>query len=88
MWYRICGQNKIEKICETPSDRFIKTNFHELFCGSFSAEPYYGSYIGKLSNQDQGISGEVFSIDESTIFVKNFTYNGEGSGKKKYIFLI
>lgn len=27
-----------------------------------------------------GVSGEVFAVDARTIFIKNFSYDGEGPG--------
>ena len=47
-------------------------------------ESYFGSFIGTVSNRDQGISGELFSVDESTVYLKNFTYSGSGSGMLKH----
>ena len=40
---------------------------------------YYGSYIGSISNQDKGISGQFYCIDQSTVYLRNFTYTGTGS---------
>ena len=40
---------------------------------------YYGSYIGSISNQEKGISGQFYCIDESTVYLRNFTYTGTGS---------
>ena len=42
---------------------------------------YYGSYIGAISNKDQGISGQLYCIDKNTVYLRNFTYTGTGSGK-------
>ena len=36
--------------------------------------------MGTLSNKDQGISGHVYSVDENTVYLKNFTFSGTGSG--------
>ena len=36
--------------------------------------------MGTLSNKDQGISGHVYSVDENTDYLKNFTFPGTGSG--------
>ncbi|XP_041762003.1 protein Skeletor, isoforms B/C isoform X2 [Anopheles merus] len=39
-------------------------------------EPYYGREIGHLTNFGHGIKGQVFAVDESTLFVKGFAYDG------------
>lgn len=41
-------------------------------------EPYYGRQIGKLNNFAHGIKGMVYAVDESTIFIKGFSYDGTG----------
>ncbi|XP_025075556.1 protein Skeletor, isoforms B/C isoform X4 [Pogonomyrmex barbatus] len=39
---------------------------------------YYGKLIGKLSEFHHGVSGEVYAVDARTLFIKDFTYDGEG----------
>uniref|UniRef100_A0A182MTS3 DM13 domain-containing protein n=1 Tax=Anopheles culicifacies TaxID=139723 RepID=A0A182MTS3_9DIPT len=39
-------------------------------------EPYYGREIGELANFGHGIKGHVYAVDESTLFVKGFAYDG------------
>lgn len=41
---------------------------------------YYGKLIGKLSELHHGVSGEVYAVDARTLFIKDFTYDGEGPG--------
>lgn len=41
---------------------------------------YYGKLIGKLSELHHGVSGQVYAVDSKTIFIKDFTYDGEGPG--------
>ncbi|XP_032523289.2 protein Skeletor, isoforms B/C isoform X3 [Danaus plexippus] len=41
-------------------------------------EPYYGRIIGRLTQYAHGIRGTVYAVDESTIFVKGFAYDGTG----------
>ena len=47
---------------------------------SIAQEPYLGTFMGTLSNKDQGISGQVYCVDENTVYLKNFTFSGTGSG--------
>ncbi|KAG5670982.1 hypothetical protein PVAND_001209 [Polypedilum vanderplanki] len=41
-------------------------------------EPYYGRYIGTFTEFAHGIKGTVYAVDESTLFVKGFAYDGTG----------
>ncbi|BFF91520.1 protein Skeletor [Drosophila madeirensis] len=41
-------------------------------------EPYYGRYIGDFTNFAHGIKGHIYAVDESTMFVKSFAYDGTG----------
>lgn len=41
-------------------------------------EPYYGRLIGRLKNFAHNIRGTAYAVDESTIFIKNFCYDGRG----------
>lgn len=42
---------------------------------------YYGKSLGKLSEFHHGVSGHVYAVDGRTLFIKDFTYDGEGPGK-------
>lgn len=46
-------------------------------CGKHP-EPYYGVLIGKLQNFAHGINGTAYAVDESTIYIKGFSYDGTG----------
>ncbi|XP_061932674.1 protein Skeletor, isoforms B/C isoform X1 [Apis cerana] len=39
---------------------------------------YYGKFIGKLKNYAHGIKGDVYAVDDTTIFIKGFCYDGTG----------
>ncbi|XP_015110834.1 protein Skeletor, isoforms B/C [Diachasma alloeum] len=39
---------------------------------------YYGKLIGKLSELNHQVSGEVYAVDARTLFIKDLTYDGEG----------
>ncbi|CAH0554651.1 unnamed protein product [Brassicogethes aeneus] len=41
-------------------------------------EPYYGRKIGELTKFAHGVKGTAYAVDESTIFVKGFSYDGTG----------
>nr|XP_008197570.1 PREDICTED: protein Skeletor, isoforms B/C isoform X2 [Tribolium castaneum] len=46
--------------------------------GGRHPEPYYGRLIGPLQEFAHGIKGTVYAVDESTIFIKGFSYDGTG----------
>lgn len=43
-----------------------------------ASQRYYGTHISKLSELHHGVSGDVFAVDSRTLFIKDFTYDGEG----------
>lgn len=40
--------------------------------------PYYGVRIGKFSTHFHEVRGEVYAVDDKTIFIKGFNYDGRG----------
>ncbi|ALC47592.1 CG34355 [Drosophila busckii] len=46
--------------------------------GRAPPEPYYGRFIGQFTNFAHGIKGSIYAVDESTLFVKSFAYDGTG----------
>ncbi|XP_064550220.1 protein Skeletor, isoforms B/C isoform X1 [Drosophila montana] len=46
--------------------------------GRAPPEPYFGRYIGQFTNFAHGIKGAIYAVDESTLFVKSFAYDGTG----------
>nr|XP_031843267.1 protein Skeletor, isoforms B/C isoform X1 [Nomia melanderi] len=49
------------------------------------SESYYGKLIGKLSEFHHGVSGEVYAVDGRTLFIKDFTYDGEAPTAYFYV---
>lgn len=45
-----------------------------------AVEPYLGTRIGKLNTHFHGVSGEVYAVDEKTLYLKDFHYDGTGPG--------
>ncbi|XP_032682523.1 protein Skeletor, isoforms B/C isoform X2 [Odontomachus brunneus] len=39
---------------------------------------YYGKYIGTLKTYGHDIKGKVYAVDDATIFIKGFSYDGTG----------
>ncbi|XP_034937243.1 protein Skeletor, isoforms B/C isoform X3 [Chelonus insularis] len=52
--------------------------FFILFFTQNVAGEYYGKFIGNLSELHHGVSGQVYAVDSRTLFIKDFTYDGEG----------
>ncbi|XP_068896678.1 protein Skeletor, isoforms B/C isoform X2 [Tenebrio molitor] len=46
--------------------------------GGAVGAPYLGKFIGKLSELHHGVSGEVYAVDGRTLYLKDFTYDGQG----------
>jgi len=42
------------------------------------ANDYYGTYVGDFNNRFHGVSGEVYAVDSRTLFIKDFSYDGQG----------
>ncbi|XP_050048940.1 protein Skeletor, isoforms B/C [Dermacentor andersoni] len=43
-----------------------------------AAEPYLGARIGKLNTHFHGVSGELYAVDDTTLYLKDFHYDGTG----------
>ena len=41
---------------------------------------YYGKRIGELNHYAHGVYGEVYAIDTRRIWLRGFSYDGEGPG--------
>ncbi|XP_069165530.1 protein Skeletor, isoforms B/C isoform X1 [Procambarus clarkii] len=39
--------------------------------------PYKGAYIGELSTLEHGVTGKVYAVDNVTVYIENFSYDGE-----------
>ena len=46
-----------------------------------NGDKYKGTYVGKLSTLEHKVTGHVYSIDNITIYIEGFTYDGEAPGK-------
>ncbi|XP_076067531.1 protein Skeletor, isoforms B/C-like [Oratosquilla oratoria] len=40
-------------------------------------EPYYGEFVGELSKLHHDVRGKVYAVDNLTIYLKDFYYDGE-----------
>ncbi len=48
--------------------------------GAVAAE-YYGKYVGDLKTNAHEVSGKVYIVDENTLRIRNFNYDGTGPGE-------
>ena len=46
--------------------------------------PYFGKLLGTLSNTAEGLSAEVYALDEATVLVANLSYSGESGTLRIY----
>ncbi|KAF0312975.1 Protein Skeletor, isoforms B/C [Amphibalanus amphitrite] len=44
-----------------------------------SKEPYLGKFINKFNSYHHQVSGHVYAVDQYTILIKDFSYDGEGT---------
>ncbi len=51
-----------------------------FFTDAEGAREYYGKLVGQLTTYAHKVSGKVFAVDEDTLFIKDFTYDGLGPG--------
>lgn len=76
---------RVEKLHETDLNNAIELFFSfGLVCLSV-AENYYGTHIARLSELHHSVTGNVFAVDSRTIFIKDFTYDGEGPAAYFYV---
>ena len=50
-----------------------------------AAVPYYGTKIGSFHSHAHDVVGDVYAVDERTIFIKDFSYDGQGPGRSEII---
>lgn len=50
------------------------------FC--LSAQSYYGKYLGSFpSRAIHNVGGKVYAVNETSLFIENFSYDGTAPGK-------
>lgn len=48
--------------------------FHQLIITAI------GTVIGNLPNLDHGVQGTLIALDETTLYIKNFHFDGQAPG--------
>lgn len=47
-----------------------------------AGSPYYGKFLGSFSPTSvHSVKGKVYAVNETAIFVEEFSYDGAGPGK-------
>ena len=46
----------------------------------YYCNPSYGEYIGRLTETVAGVSGDLYAVDKTTIFVANFSHSSTDPG--------
>ncbi|XP_054258338.1 protein Skeletor, isoforms B/C [Macrosteles quadrilineatus] len=52
--------------------------FHVLLYGLVCGEQYRGKHLGKLNSYHHQVSGDVYAVDEFTLLLTEFSYDGNG----------
>ena len=66
--------------------------FTFLLCLIFTADTYYGKLIDDLSGPTEGagtqhgVSGKVYAIDDKTLWVRDFSFDGNAPGRNLFIY--
>ncbi|XP_055930349.1 uncharacterized protein LOC129960762 [Argiope bruennichi] len=47
--------------------------------GLATSNTYYGTEIGKFATHFHDVAGDVYAVNEKTLFIKNFNYDGKGA---------
>ncbi|XP_017759111.1 PREDICTED: protein Skeletor, isoforms B/C [Eufriesea mexicana] len=63
---------------DATSLRFISGLLLFAYTASHTSHSHYGKLIGSLKNYAHGVKGDVYAVDETTIFIKGFCYDGTG----------
>ena len=53
-------------------------SFQSLFIPASSS--HYGHFLGEFSNKIEGLSGKLYIVDQKTLFLQDFKYQGEDKG--------
>lgn len=48
-----------------------------------NSKNYYGKFVGEFNTYAHKVTGLVYAVDDDTLFIKNFTYDGNGPGESK-----
>lgn len=65
---------------------FLLLSFSLITIVTFgAAQKYFGTHIGRLSELHHAVSGDIFAVDSRTLFIKSFSYDGEGPAAYFYV---
>ncbi|KAK8751482.1 hypothetical protein OTU49_008728, partial [Cherax quadricarinatus] len=57
---------------------FVVIGVSVAAAAALPSNQYKGVYIGKLSTLEHGVTGDVYAVDNTTVFIEGFSYDGEG----------
>ncbi|TRY81057.1 hypothetical protein TCAL_09448 [Tigriopus californicus] len=61
-----------------PQSHILASVVLVLSAYQIKANDYYGNLIGSFTNRFHGITGDVYTVDSRTLFIKGFSYDGQG----------
>ena len=60
---------------------FIIINFIFLaWCQREEDGSYHGKFVGSFNTYHHQVEGDIYAVDEYTLLIKNFIYDGNGRG--------
>nr|CAI5865131.1 unnamed protein product [Callosobruchus analis] len=57
---------------------YVLCNYYPAGCQEEDG-PYHGKYLGKFNSYHHQVSGDVYAVDERTLLLKSFSYDGNGA---------
>jgi len=57
---------------------YILCSLYTVILAQDEPEIYQGKLLGKLNSYHHQVAGEVYAVDEETLLIKNFIYDGNG----------
>ena len=52
-----------------------------MLSGLASSQKYYGKELGSFKTLEHGVRGKVYAVDSRTLYIKDFSYDGQGPGQ-------
>ena len=64
---------------KNPKQIWVHFFFLDIVLGQLDDKAkYFGKLLGKLNSYHHQVGGEVYAVDESTLYIKDFIYDGLG----------
>ncbi|XP_038046212.1 protein Skeletor, isoforms B/C-like isoform X2 [Patiria miniata] len=74
----ICLVNQTRKLTSMDASSAARIVVFLLTLQAVASAPYYGKEIGQFSTRFHLVSGTVYAVDETTVMIRGFNYDGLG----------